>query len=225
MESADFDLLKPWIISEKLERNQVLNEPGSEVDTVHFPAGAIISIITMMEDGRGVESCNIGHENAYGLASALGSTRSVDLVIAQVPGASYRLPTPRLRAVAEQSPPLTDLMIRHVQSTLAQTAQSAACNALHPVEARLCRWLLASADRSQNELLPLTQEFLGFMLGVQRTSVTLAARSLQAAGLIRYRRGQIEIIDHKGLEDGACECYAAARLKHEQFFDNRPRPR
>lgn len=171
-----------------------------------------------MEDGQGVEACTIGHESGYGLLNALGSSIAVDRVIAQVPGACLKLPTAKLKSVAAASPHLTDLIVRHVQGTVAQTQQSVACNALHHVEARLCRWLLMSADRMLNGKLPLTQEFLGFMLGVQRTTVTGVARSLQSAGLIRYARGQIEILDRPGLEEGACECYAVVRNKQAQLL-------
>lgn len=171
-----------------------------------------------MEDGQGVEACTIGHESAHGLLHALGSSIAVDRVIAQVPGSCLKLPSAKLKAAAAASPHLTDLIIRHVQANVAQTQQSVACNALHHVEARLCRWLLMSQDRMTNGKLPLTQEFLGYMLGVQRTTVTGAARSLQSAGLIRYARGQIEILDRAGLEEGACECYAVVRHKHAQLL-------
>ena len=225
MPDSDFDALKPLLIPTPLEHNQVLSEPGSAVESVYFPVSAILSVITLMEDGQGVEACTMGFENAYGLVNALGSPIATDRVIAQVPGLGFKLPTSRLRAAAGQSPVLTDLMVRHIQSMLAQIEQSVACNVLHPLEARLCRWLLMSQDRTANGILPLTQEFLGFMLGVQRTSVTIAARALQAAGLIRYSRGQINILDRAGLEEGACECYAAVQLKQEQLFSDCPRLR
>ena len=225
MPDADFNALKPSLIQTTLEHNQVVSEPGTPVESVYFPVTAILSVITLMDDGQGVEACTMGFENAYGLVNALGSPIATERVIAQVPGLSFRVPTARLRAAAAHSPALTDLMVRHIQSMLAQIEQSVACNVLHPLEARLCRWLLMSQDRTANGILPLTQEFLGFMLGVQRTSVTIAARALQAAGLIRYSRGQIAIVDRPGLEEGACECYASVQLKQEQLFSDRPRLR
>ena len=130
-------------------------------------------------------------------------------MFAQVPGAAIKLPATRLKAAAALSINITDLIVRHAQANVAQIQQSVACNALHSVEARLCRWLLMTQDRTRSDRLPLTQEFLGFMLGVQRTTVTGVARTLQAAGLIRYSRGQIEILDRDGLKAGACECYAS----------------
>jgi CRP-like cAMP-binding protein len=215
---ADFDSLRPFFSWVQLEHNEVICRPGSIVDHVFFPTQSVLSVITLMEDGQGVEACTIGHESAHGLLHALGSSIALDRVIAQVPGQCLKLSSAKLKVAAAASPHLTDLIIRHVQVNTAQTQQSVACNALHHVEARLCRWLLMSQDRMINGKLPLTQEFLGYMLGVQRTTVTGAARSLQSAGLIRYARGQIEILDRNGLEEGACECYAVVRNKHAQIF-------
>jgi CRP-like cAMP-binding protein len=225
MAKADYARLEPLMVRTTLDRDFVLNEIGSNVDAVYFPAGAVLSIVTVMEGGQGVETCTIGHENAYGLDSTLGATRAVELAICQIPGVCYHIPTSQLKIAASESPALTDLFIRHIQANLAQTSQSVACNAIHPVEARLCRWLLMSHDRAGADVLPLTQEFLGFMLGVQRTTVTIAARALQAAGLIKYKRGHIEIIDRDGLEDGACECYEANAAKRALFFEGFPRLR
>jgi CRP-like cAMP-binding protein len=212
--AQDFALIESFLTQEHLAHNAVVTPLGAEVNSVLFPTGAILSIITMMEDGRGVESCTIGHESGYGLLNVLGSAAAFDRVISQVPGSALRIAGARLKAAATASPSLMDMILRHIQANLAQTQQSVACNALHPAEARLCRWLLMSRDRTRSQKLPLTQEFLGFMLGVQRTTVTAAARALQSAGLIRYSRGQIEILDHAGLEAGACECYAAVRERH-----------
>jgi CRP-like cAMP-binding protein len=126
------------------------------------------------------------------------------------------MPAVRLRAAAALNLGLIEAVVRHAQANAAQAHQSVACNALHNVEARLCRWLLMTQDRVGASRLPLTQEFLSFMLGVQRTTVTGVARSLQAAGLIRYTRGKIDILDRAGLKAGACECYQALREKYVQ---------
>jgi CRP-like cAMP-binding protein len=145
----------------------------------------------------------------------------MDRVVAQVPGRAVRLPAFRLRAAAALSMGINDLVIRHAQANVAQVQQSVACNALHGVSSRLCRWLLMTQDRTRSDRLPLTQEFLGFMLGVQRTTVTGVAQVLQNAGLIRYSRGQIDILDRAGLEAAACECYGAVREKYEQLLGAR----
>jgi CRP-like cAMP-binding protein len=218
---ADFHLLRPDLVPVFLEHNAVLLEVGANVDAVWFPAGSVLSVITIMRDGLGVEACTIGHESAYGLLNALGSAAGTDRMIAQIPGPAVKIASAKLKAAAQKSMSLTYAMVRHIQANLAQTQQSVACNALHHVEARLCRWLLMSQDRmSESAKLPLTQEFLGFMLGVSRTTVTGAARALQSAGLIAYVRGQIEILDRSGLEEGACECYLAVKDKQAQFLAN-----
>lgn len=212
---ADYALLEPYITGKFLERDTVIHEPGDRMDVVYFPNGAILSVITLMEDGRGVESSTIGRESAHGVLSAFGSHDAHNRVICQVPGPTFMLPTARLKEAAAKSPPLADNLIRHVQGNTAQVEQSVACNALHSVEERLCRWILMSADRGDGKVVPLTQEYLAIMLGVQRTTVTQAARTLQAAGLINYARGAIEIVNRKGLEETVCECYGVVRQKFD----------
>jgi CRP-like cAMP-binding protein len=218
----NFHLLRPYLAAETLGRNKPLCSPGSEIDCVWFPQTAILSVVTVMLDGQDVEACTIGHESAYGLLNALGSATAIDRVIAQVPGDAIRMPSSRLKAASALSTQMTDLIIRHAQANAAQTQQSVACNAIHTVEARLCRWLLMTQDRTRSDRLPLTQEFLGFMLGVQRTTVTGSARALQAAGFIRYSRGLIEILDREGLRRGACECYESVLEKHAHILGPRP---
>jgi CRP-like cAMP-binding protein len=222
LEEETLRLFRPYLMDVVLERDQVVATPGAELDQVCFPVSAVLSVVTAMKDGDHVEACTIGHESAYGLLNALGSSVAIDCVVAQVPGRALKMPTFRLRAAAALSPNITDLVIRHAQANAAQAQQSVACNALHTVEARLCRWLLMTQDRTQSDRLPLTQEFLSFMLGVQRTTVTGVARSLQTAGVIRYSRGQIEILDRAGLEAAACECYQAVREKYAHLLGGRP---
>ena len=129
----------------------------------------------------------------------------------------------RLRAAAALSVNLTDLIIRHAQANTAQVQQTAACNALHSVDERLCRWLLMTQDRVGGDQIQLTQEFLGLMLGVQRTTVSRVASGLQDAGLVRYSRGQIQILDRRGLEDHTCECYESVRQKYDELLSVHPK--
>jgi CRP-like cAMP-binding protein len=211
-------LLNPYLSDVFLARDAVIGLPGSEIDTIWFPVTAVLSVVTVMEDGRDVEACTIGHESAYGLLNALGSTVAIDRVIAQVPGRAIKMPSSRLKAAAAISSGVTELTIRHAQINAAQIQQSVACNAMHDVSARLCRWLLLTQDRTRSDRLSLTQEFLGFMLGVQRTTVTAAARALQMAGLVRYSRGVIQILDRAGLEARACECYRSVLEKQSQLL-------
>jgi CRP-like cAMP-binding protein len=215
LDDANYGLLEPYLIEKFLDRDTVTHDPGDRIDTIYFPNGAILSVITLMEDGRGVESSTIGRESAQGLLAAFGSYKAYNRVIVQVPGPSFVMPTVRLKDAIAKSTALADHLIRHVQGNTAQVEQSVACNALHTVEQRLCRWILMSADRGNGKLVALTQEYLAIMLGVQRTTVTQAARTLQAAGLINYARGTIEIINRKGLEDTVCECYGVVRQKFE----------
>jgi CRP-like cAMP-binding protein len=218
LSAENFDLLEHYFLKSTLKRDSVLCLPGSELDCVWFPLTAVLSVVTTLADGQDVEACTIGRESAYGLLNALGASRAIDRVIAQVPGDAIRVPSSRLKAAAALSVGMLDLIIRHAQANSAQTQQSVACNAVHSVEARLCRWLLMTQDRAQSSSLPLTQEFLGFMLGVQRTTVTRAAGTLQAAKLISYSRGRIEILNRAGLRAGACECYASVLDKQAQIL-------
>ena len=210
---ADREALRPFLTVEEIQHGQLVSAVGAEVAFVYFPVTAILSLTIHMVDGQGVETSTIGRESGYGLLNALGDRTSWNEVYSQVGGRCYRLSADRLRQAALDSPAVMGQIVRHAQANAAQIDQSVACNAFHPVEARLCRWLLMSHDRAGASALPLTPEFLGFMLGVQRTTVTAAAQALQSAGLIRYRRGNIDIVDRKGLEHGACECYAAVQQK------------
>ena len=222
LEDETLRLFRPYLVDVRLDRDQVVATPGSELDLVCFPVSAVLSVVTTMKGGEHIEACTIGYESAYGLLNALGSSVAIDRVVALVPGRAYKMPTFRLRAAAVLSSNITDLVIRHAQANAAQAQQSVACNALHTVEARLCRWLLMTQDRTLNDRLPLTQEFLSFMLGVQRTTVTGVARTLQQAGLIQYSRGQIKILDRDGLKAGACECYQAVCEKYAHLLCGRP---
>jgi CRP-like cAMP-binding protein len=213
LSDADYGLLSPHISERSIERGVVIHDPGDRIDTAYFPNGSVFSVITLMEDGRSVESATTGRESVAGVLAAFGSQRAYNRVVCQIGGHCYTMPTARLKDAAQRSPTLADGLMRHLQGNTAQIEQSVACNALHNVEQRLCRWILMSADRGDGKVIGLTQEYLAIMLGVQRTTVTQAARSLQAAGLITYARGAIEIVNRKGLEDAVCECYAVVNKK------------
>ncbi len=167
--------------------------------------------MTLMESGEAIESATIGREGAYGLLAAVAPREAQSRAIIQVPGRAYRIGASALHEFWKTSATLRSLVDRHTDALFAHAAQSVACNALHSVEARFCRWLLSCRDRIDVDTVNLTQEFLADMLGVQRTTVTAVARSLQAKGLIRYRRGVVDVLDRPSLEAGACECYSAVR--------------
>jgi len=215
---ADFDLLRPFLTPVELRQRAEVCGPGMSLDVVWMPTTAVLSVIAVLKEGDGVEACTVGYESAYGLLNALGDPIVLDEVMVQLPGVALKAPAGRFRAAAAQSPSLGEAMIRHAQANVALSQQSVACNAAHSVAQRLCRWLLMTQDRCASPRIPLTQELLGLMLGVQRTTVTAAAQELQAAGLIRYSRGQIEVLDRENLEERSCECYAALRSKQAKLL-------
>ncbi|RAK58711.1 Crp/Fnr family transcriptional regulator [Phenylobacterium hankyongense] len=207
--SRDIRALKPHLSRVELERNRVLDEVGQPIAAVYLPIDSILSVVTVMQSGAQVESRTIGRESGYGLLNALGSPISYERMLVQCGGRAWRAPLPTLRELGLRSPTLTQAIVRHAQATIIQSAQSTACNTLHSAEQRLCRWLLLTQDRLRSDVVPLTQEHLSIMLGVQRTTVTAVASQLQERGSISYVRGKITIRDRPDLLRGACECYAA----------------
>jgi CRP-like cAMP-binding protein len=201
----------PFLDPISLKQGQLLYEAGAAVEAVYFPTSAAISLVSEMRDGRSVEAATIGFESVVGTLGALCGEPSHARVFVQVAGGAVKLKASRLRELVDASPSLLKLLLRHAHEDASQAERSVACNALHPVPQRLAKWLLLTHDRIDGGLVPLTQEYLSIMLGVQRTTVTDAAKALKAAGLIRYLRGNIEILDRGRLERAACECYAACR--------------
>jgi CRP-like cAMP-binding protein len=209
LDARDLAALEPHVERVALAKDDRLSEPGRAVSHVYLPIDSILSVVIVMADGAQVESRTIGRESGHGLLHALGSRIAHERMIVQVGGDAWRIPTAALQLAAEQSPALTRAIVQHAQATIVQAARGAACNALHPAEQRLCRWLLLTQDRLGGDVLPLTQEHLSIMLGVQRTTVTGLASHLQARGLISYSRGRIRVRDRGALEQCACECYRA----------------
>jgi CRP-like cAMP-binding protein len=209
--SADLALLNRQLKETPLSRGMVLQEAGEHVEDVWFIDDGIVSLLVPMRHGDAIEIATVGHEGAIGSLAGLGPRRSHTGAVVQVAGSACRIPVSRFRKAAAESPAVRDLIILYSEMLLAQVQQSAACNALHDVEARLSRWLLQAHDRVHTSTIPLTHEFLSQMLGVSRPTVTVVANELQKAGLIRYRRGQVEIRDRPGLEARACECYEVIR--------------
>ena len=207
-----------------LERDAVLFDAGGEVAASYFPAaGAMISLVLFMQDGRTIEVATIGKEGAAGGIVSCGSAPAFGRAVVQMAGPALRVPICAIESAKSRSAHVRSLFCRYSDALLAQIMQSVACNAFHAIEARCCRWLLTAHDRVEGETIPLTQEYLAEMLGVQRTSVSPIAKQLQDKGLIRYRRGRIEIVDRKRLERGACECYGAVE-RHFSAVLPEPRP-
>jgi CRP-like cAMP-binding protein len=216
--AEDLALVASKLVPVTLEKGVLLYEPGDMVDTIYFPDDCVISLMTLMESGAAIESAGIGREGALGLMAAVSPRQSLSRAIVQVPGRARRITAVQLHRAWEQSAQIRDLVDRHNEALFAHAIHSVACNALHSVEARFCRWLLSCDDRIDAPTVALTQEFLADMLGVQRTTVTVVARALQAAGLIRYRRGVVDILDRAGLEAIACECYRAVRRNYQRLL-------
>jgi CRP-like cAMP-binding protein len=204
----DFDALAPYLVQTELPQGEVIFEAGSEVDHVYFPQCGMFSLLVVMRDGKGIETATVGREGVVGAMAGLGLYRSLVRVTVQLPLHASRIASASLRRGVAASALLRDLCIRYNEVMLTQARVTAACNALHPIEERFCRWLLQSADRAASDTLMLTQELLAEMLGVRRTSVTEVATKIQDKGVISYTRGVIRILDRSALERLSCECYA-----------------
>ena len=174
--------------------------------------------MTVLANGAAIETANIGNEGAFGLFAAMYSRTSFNQCIVQLEGALMRVPIEVLQGEFERSEHVRNLLVSYSETQLAQVQQTAACNARHTIEQRLCRWLLMMHDRAGRENLSYTHEFLAHMLGADRKSVTLAAQAMQSAGFIGYRRGTIQITDRAGLEQAACECYAIVQARFDAFL-------
>jgi len=203
----DFQTLAGSMVPVALAQGFALFEAGDEVDQVYFPLSGMVSMLVVMQDGKAIETATVGREGVVGAMAGLGLHVSKVRAITQLPGFACRIPAPQLRRAAQASKRIADLCIEFNEVLLEQARVTAACNALHRVEARFCRWLLQSRDRAESDTIMLTQEFLSEMLGVRRTSVTEVASSIQARGAISYSRGAIKILDLNALKAISCECY------------------
>jgi CRP-like cAMP-binding protein len=210
---ADLALLTPHLKDIVLTQGDVLQEQGETISEVYFPHDGIISLLAVMQQGDAIETATVGREGAVGSLTGLGPNWSHTRAEVQVAGTASRIGAQRFRKAAESSYAIREIVVRYGEMLLIQVQQTAACNALHDVEERLSRWLLQARDRVDGNIIRLTHEFLSQMLGVRRPTVTVVARMLQDAGLIRYHRGHIEIIDRPGLEARACECYDMIRRR------------
>jgi CRP-like cAMP-binding protein len=213
-----FSLLQPHLKPVDLNFADVLGDTGQPITSVYFPHSGIVSLVVELSVGSMIETAMVGRDGAANAASALDGKVSLNKAIVQVAGKASAIDAHQLSNIADGSKELRSLLIRHEQLLFAQAQQSAACNASHVVEARMCRWLLRMRDLTDGNDLSLTQEFLAQMMGVRRTSVSLVAGTLQKAGLISYRRGHIRILDVAGVADGACECYATVSAQYEQML-------
>jgi CRP-like cAMP-binding protein len=204
---TDFDRLVPYLSIISLAQGAVLVEAGEEVDQIYFPHHGMLSLLAVLRDGKAIETATVGREGVVGAMAGLGLYKSLVRVVVQMPMACGKIAAPHFRTIVAVSDPIRNLCIRYNEVLLSQARVTAACNALHSIESRFCRWLLQSADRAGNDTVALTQEFLAEMLGVRRTSVTEVASKVQNAGVITYSRGVIRILDRSALLRMSCECY------------------
>ena len=221
----DYERLRPHLSVSKLDYKKVLYEARREIRYVYFPIDGVASLVLEMGNS-GVEVDTIGNEGLVGIPLVLGDRQAPSTVYVQVPGQALRIDARVFREELNCSPTLTAVALRYIHAFFNQVAQSAACAHLHKVEQRCCRWLLMTRDRMPSDEFLLTQEFLGMMLGVQRPSVSLTMTDLQKAGLIRYSRGRVKILDRKGLQKRACECYKTSMLEFDRLLgDSITKPR
>jgi CRP-like cAMP-binding protein len=212
--SEDFKLLKPHLTAVELVQKDGVFAGGHPAEHVYFPYEGVISIVATDAEGGAVEVATVGREGMTGIALVLGSdTMSSDAMV-QVSGNGSRMDASAFREAIDGSPTLKQQMLRYVLAVFTQVSQNAACNQLHAINTRCARWLLTTHDRVMGDTYALTQEYLAMMLGVTRPSVSAAAATLQKAGLIRYSRGVITILDRVGLEGASCECY---RIIEDEF--------
>jgi CRP-like cAMP-binding protein len=219
LNANDRQQIRPYLLMRMLHRGQILFEPGQDIDVTYFPCiGTMASLLVISTDGREVEAASIGHEGAVGGIVSAGHKPAYGRAVVQIGGPAFSIETARLEDMKAHFPAIHNLFSRYADALLAQMMQSVACNALHPVESRCSRWLLSTQDRVQRSPIPLTQEALAEMLGVQRTTVTAVIKTLQQRGLIRYTRGRVEILNRSGLEDAACECYRAVETHFDRLL-------
>jgi CRP-like cAMP-binding protein len=202
----------------KLKLGATVCEAGGLLKHAYFPEGAVLSLLTVLENGSAIETANIGREGAFGLFAAMYSRVSFNRCLVQLEGGIVRCPIELLQSEFKRSEHVRDLFVSYSETLLSQVQQTVACNAMHTTEHRICRWLLMMHDRAEGEALPYTHEFLAHMLGANRKSVTIAAQSLQTAGLISYNRGTIKVLDRPGLERASCECYRIVRERFDAFL-------
>ena len=201
-----------------LPHKLVLDQVLQPIQYVYFPVRATLSMLTVMENGNAIEVGTIGYEGASGLTALLGSSLSLHRLVVQIPGQGFRIGLEQLQREAHHQTRLYELLMIHQIYFLAQASQSVACNGLHPIQMRCCRWLLMTHDRTGSNAVPLTHEFLAVMLGVRRAGVTEVLKSLADQGLVRCRRGEITIIDRAGLEEVSCECYRAVTDHYKRLL-------
>lgn len=209
--ASEYQRLIPHVEFVSLSLKQIIYEPGEPITHIYFPHQAIVSLVSTMSDGSTVEVGLVGSAGMVGIPVFLGGNTTTTDAFVQVPGSGMRMEAKWLLAEFNRGGPLQSLLLRYTQALHTQVSQTAACNRLHTVEERLARWLLQVSDSVQSDQFQLTQEFISQMLGTRRSGVTVAASTLQQAGMIRYARGKITVLNREVLQATACECYEVVK--------------
>lgn len=204
-----------WV---KLPLGQVLYESGATLTHVYFPTTAIVSLLYVLENGASAEIAVVGNEGTVGISLFMGGGSTPSRAVVQSAGSGFRLRAQAMRDEFQRAGPVMHVLLRYTQALITQMAQTAVCNRHHSLDQQLCRWLLLSLDRIQSNELAMTQDLIANMLGVRREGVTVAALKLQAAGLIRYARGHITVLNRDGVEKRACECYAVVKKEYDRLL-------
>jgi len=216
--TQDFERLHPSLQPLALRLGKVIYEPGELLDHVYFPTTAVVSLVCTMENGVSAEVGLIGNEGVVGAALFLGGHTALHQAVVQIGGGAVRMRAEILRQEFARGGPFQHLLLSYTQAFIAQVSQTAVCNRLHSVDQRLCRWILLTRERTKSNELAMTQEFISKMLGGRRESVTLAAQRLQNAGIIRYVRGHVTLLDRPRLQARACECYRVVKEETERLL-------
>jgi CRP-like cAMP-binding protein len=205
-----------------MKLGEAIYESGGRLQHVYFPTTSIVSLLYVMEDGASAEIAIVGNEGVLGIALFMGGETTPSRAVVQSAGYGYRLRAQLLKDEFNRAGPMMHLLLRYTQALITQMAQTAVCNRHHSVEQQLCRWLLLSLDRLSTHELTMTQELIANMLGVRREGVTEAAGKLQRAGLIRYSRGRITVLDRPRLEHEVCECYGVVKKEFDRLLSEIP---
>jgi len=223
LSAADFDPLAAHLQLVPMQLGEVLYDPGEQLQYACFPTTAIVSLHYVIESGASAEIAGVGNEGVVGISLFMGGDTTPSSAVVQTAGHAYRLPRHMLKREFERGGPLQRLLLRYTQALITQMAQTAVCNRHHSIEQQLCRWLLVTLDRVPSGELVMTQELVASMLGVRREGITEAAGKLQQAGVIRYRRGHIAVLDRTGLEGRSCECYGVVKAEIDRLLTDFPR--
>lgn len=215
--AEEAEQLTPHLERVSLNLSQVLFRPDDRLQHVYFPCNAIVSLLTDLSDGSGMEVGLVGREGMVGISAILGGNET-KVATVQATGEAFKLRVEKIVEEFRRGGLMQSALLRYTHALMAQISQSVVCNARHQVDGRLARWLLMYHDRLERDEFELTHEFMSHMLGVRRASVSEVANQLQARGFISYQRGHIKILDRKGLEDFACECYPVVKEKFDDFL-------